>query len=106
MSKLHDVMEERLNNASYICLIPDIWEHDLTNYLGLAATLSSESCSQNSQIVVLGIRKIRGSTAEEIKATIEDIINGYIFEYRKIKGIFDTVFFNLMLKLKNFFIFS
>ena len=84
MLNLHDVIEEKLNNAAYICLIPDIWEYDFNNYLGLAATICSHS--GETQVVVLGIRKIPGSSAEEIKALVEEIINCYIFEYKKVKG--------------------
>ena len=66
---LHDVIEEKLNNATYICFIPDIWEYDVNNYLGLAATICSHS--GETQVVVLGIWKIPGSSAEEIKAVVE-----------------------------------
>ena len=56
MEKLHDSIEKLLNDAVYVTIIPDIWENNLTHYLGLDSTLVNDF--YRKQIVVLGIKSI------------------------------------------------
>jgi hypothetical protein len=68
-----------------VALVPDIWQHNFNTFLGLCAVLTLSACE--AQLVVLGVRRIEGESAEDIKIGTENIVNDYIFDYKKIKGI-------------------
>ena len=48
------------------------------------------------QLVVLGVKRIHGKSAEDIKESTEEIINEYIFDSSKIKGIKIQIKFNFL----------
>lgn len=84
LGMLHDMIEQLLNQASYVLLVPDIWEHNFLSYVGLVGILTMPTC--DTKFVALGIIRVAGQTAEDIKEGTETIIKSYIFENSKITG--------------------
>jgi hypothetical protein len=79
-------LETKLKEAKYVTIIPDVWEYNFVHRLGLGATLVYDSFQ--TDLVILGIEVIAGSSAEEVKPVIESIINRYSFDKNKITGSF------------------
>lgn len=105
MKKLKSAIEEKLNEAIYITLIPDGWTSlNRTEFLGKtfifvivkASSLKIYNLGLGAQLadmffetekVTLGFEEIIGGhTSENIKKAIQNIINMYKFDKSKIKG--------------------
>ena len=79
-------------------LISDIWSNrQMLDFMGVAATIMTESGER--EIMTIGMARMPGShCAENIKLAIEDIVNRFDFDKRKLIGIF-LVFAKLQIKL-------
>ncbi len=79
---------KKLESAKYISLIADIWTNvRMSDYMGLAASLTYNLTQRET--LVIGFRRMInaskvGHTAENIKVTIESIINEFTFNKQKI----------------------
>lgn len=62
LNTLKEIIAENLNKAECVVLIPDIWQHNFTTFLGLCAILTLSTCE--TQLIVLG-RRIDGESAED-----------------------------------------
>jgi hypothetical protein len=88
-SILHNAIENKLNEASFITLITDIWtDKQNLDYIGLAAKCIYPSYKK--EIFVIGLNRMGvAHNAYNIKAKIEEMVNYYTkFDKSKIKGTF------------------
>jgi hypothetical protein len=78
--KLIQHIENKLNKASQVCLIVDLWSsNQRTDYIGLAANVCSNTLEYECFIV--GFERMSGShNAENIKKEVEKIVNRYDFD--------------------------
>jgi hypothetical protein len=99
MDKLSNIIEKKLNDAQFLCLISDIWTNkNMHDFLGLVAcTIDSNF---NRQFLVIGMTIMPGNhCAENIQLAIENIMQKYDFDTKKILG-------NFYLFLSNPFVWS
>jgi hypothetical protein len=84
MEKLKEAITEKLNRASFVCLIVDLWSSkNGSDFIALVGLLGSKCLDR--EIVVLDMLRMESShTAENIKLSIETIINSYSFDKNKI----------------------
>ena len=82
-----NALEEKLSNAKVVHLITDIWTNKvMADFLALAVKIVNQN--GQSELAVIGMSSMEGDhTAESIKATIEDIINGLKFGKNTVKSI-------------------
>ena len=80
-------LKEKLKDAQSMCLIVDLWSNlSNQNYLALAVSVIFKDFSK--EIRVIGMVPTNGSSnAESIKDCIEQIVNKYEFDKRKICGV-------------------
>jgi len=84
MEKLKEAIKEKLNKASFVCLIVDLWSSKIgSDFIALVGLLGSK-CIEREIVVLDMIRMNDSHTAENIKLAIENIINSYSFDRRKI----------------------
>jgi hypothetical protein len=81
-----NALEEKLSNAKVVHLITDIWTNKvMADFLALAVKIVNQN--GQSELAVIGMSSMEGDhTAESIKATIEDIINGFKFGKNTVKS--------------------
>jgi hypothetical protein len=86
IKQVKTVITEKLNKATVVNLILDIWSNSqMTEFMGLAAMLLNDNFEK--ECFVIGLERMPGShNAENIKATIESIVNKYEFDRTKISG--------------------
>ena len=85
--KVKEKIEDKLYEAEIICIIFDIWSNNAKDYMGCSAAIGSKMLEK--ECFVIGIDRMSGGhTAENVKATLEKIINRYSFDKTKIKGNF------------------
>ena len=86
INKVKKIITQKLNEASVVVLIVDIWSNtQMTDFMGLACMISNEFFEK--ECFIIGLERMPGShNAENIKATIESIINKYEFDRSKISG--------------------
>ena len=70
-----------------ICLISDIWSNRaMLDFMGIAATLMNKEGKR--EIMTIGMTRMSGGhCAENIKKAIEEIVNRFVFDKRKLIGI-------------------
>ena len=85
---LKNCIGERLHQANNISLVTDIWTNSvMADFIGVAAFCSYEL--GYSELLIIGLNKMDGKhEAEVIKKAIENIINKYSFNKKKISGNF------------------
>jgi hypothetical protein len=95
MEKMKQAITEKLNKASFVCLIVDLWSsRNGSDFLALVGLLGLKCLDR--EIIVLDMLRMNDShTSENIKLTIENIINSYSFDKRKITCKFLVVSFFL-----------
>ena len=86
IKQVKKVITEKLNKATVVNLIVDIWSNSqMTDFMGLAAMLLNDNFEK--ECFVIGLERMpRSHNAENIKATIENIVNKYEFDKTKISG--------------------
>jgi hypothetical protein len=79
MDKLISEMNKKLNRGVSVSLICDIWSNKMnTAFLGVAASVLYADFSRES--IILGIRQVLGShTVENVKITLENLVNEFEF---------------------------
>ena len=87
LDMLYEEIDKILSNALTITLITDIWTNKQnTDFIGLAAVVSNQLGEKS--ILVIGMMAMVGShSAENIKKCIEEMINQYKFDKKKLNGI-------------------
>ena len=86
-----DAINKKLNDFLIIALIVDMWsDPQMTSFMGLACMITTNEFAR--ECFALGLEEMhRSHTAENVKKTIEDIVNKYTFDFSKIKGTFNIV---------------
>jgi hypothetical protein len=86
INKVKRIINQKLNVATIFVLIVDIWSNSqMTDFMGLDCMISNEHFEK--ECFVIGLERMPGShNAENIKATIESIINKFEFDRTKISG--------------------
>jgi hypothetical protein len=77
---------EKLQNASFVCLITDNWSsRQMMGFIAVAVNIINSTFDKET--LVIGMRRTNGrQTAENLKVEIEEIVNEYEFLKKKIKG--------------------
>ena len=86
--KIKKEIESLLQKALTVCLISDIWTNkQMLDFMGLAANITTED--HVKETVVIGMMLMPGiHNAENIKKTIEQLVNQYDFNKSVISGKF------------------
>jgi hypothetical protein len=86
MNKLTTIIDKKLKDAQYICLISDIWTNKtMQDFLGLVAC--TIDANFNRQFLVIGMIIMPGNhCAENIQTAIQNIMQEYDFDTNKILG--------------------
>ncbi len=86
MGKLHVQFTKKLNIASSITLITDIWtSRTNADFIALGAVIAKGDMSK--ELLVLGLERMKGShCSENIQKSIEAMTNRYSFDKSKIVG--------------------
>lgn len=98
VEKMNREINNRLTQARYITLVVDCWTSQLpaVEYLGLAAQCINSRFEK--RMIIVGMQEIIGGhSAENIKIAIENIVNKFTFNKTKIKGIFKSIHFYLLI---------
>jgi hypothetical protein len=100
MKLVYEQIEIKLQNAESICLIVDIWTNQVSaDFIGLAVVLTNSFFER--EILVINMMRMPGShDAENIKYSIEKMINFFDFDKSKAKSLYFS--FNFDSKLNNF----
>lgn len=87
IQKVKNSINKKLNKASVVILIVDIWSNaQMTDFMGLAAMVAYENMEK--ECFAIGLQRMPGSHNEEnIKITMQLIINGYDFDKSKVKRV-------------------
>lgn len=87
LSKLYKVIESRLQKASCISLIADIWTNkNMLDFIGVAANLTYRNFQ--SECLVIGLMEMKERhTHSAIKKAIEQVLSNYDFDKSKIRAI-------------------
>ncbi len=83
--KLERLLTSKLNKASQICLITDIWTNrSNADFIAIGAVLVSSDLSK--ELHIIGLDRMKGEhNSENIQASVEEIVNR--FEFDKIVGV-------------------
>lgn len=86
IKKVKNVINTKLEDASVVILIVDIWsDSQMNDFMGLAAMITNNILEK--ECLVIGFAKMIGAhNSENIKKSMELIINSYTFDKSKIKG--------------------
>lgn len=84
---VHNKIEEKLQAASYVTLLTDIWSNKaLKSYIALGANLVNANFED--ELIIISIYKMECThTADNIKNLIELLVNKYKFDKKKLNGI-------------------
>ena len=102
LRQVKGLIEEKLRLACVIILITDIWSSSqMADFLALSVMICYDNFEK--ECYTIGLKRMPGShNAENVKITIELIINEYDFDKTKIKGSFNKdlnfLYFNYLSK--------
>jgi len=93
MKLVYEQIEIKLQNAESICLIVDIWTNQVSaDFLGLAVVLTNSFFER--EILAINMMRMPGShDAENIKYSIEKMINFFDFDKSKAKSLYFSLKF-------------
>ena len=86
-----DAINDKVDDSLIIALIVVMWsDPQMTSFMGLAWMITTNEFA--IEYFVLWLEEMHGSqTTENVKKTIEDIVNKYTFDFSKIKGTVNIV---------------
>jgi len=80
-------INQKLEDAIVVTLISDIWTSpEMLDFIGLAANITTSAFEK--EVVVIGMMRMPGShCAENIKTSIEAMVNRFALDKSKINGM-------------------
>ena len=93
MEKLYQAIEAKLQTALSICVISDIWtSKQMLDFMGLGASFTNNLFEK--EVLIIGMMLMPGAhSAENIKESIEKLVNRYKFNKLLLHGMKTYQFF-------------
>ena len=106
IKELKFVINKILKDFHLIFLVPDGWKCPIKKgeFLGLPAITIKDEFTK--LVILIGLNELKnGHSASETKVAIENIVNEYSFDSKKIMGIFFNKAFMKILKFESNFLY-
>ena len=86
MNLLKERIQEKLVEAQSICLVTNIWTNkQMLDFIAVSANIISKTFEKDT--LVIGIKSMPGRhNVENIKISVEEIVNEYDFDKSKVRG--------------------